>query len=97
MFIRFFFLFNKIFYLIFFLHTNVYHEVTRQSFGITKLYTKEKSNISFQEKYIYFFNFFIFYNCLPAIFLEIDISEYKILSKYFCNYFTRLCITFIFL
>lgn len=71
-----FFLFNKIFYLIFFA-ANVYH-VTRQSFGITKLYTKEKSNISFQEKYIYFFNFLFFIIAYLRFFLEIDISEYKI-------------------
>ncbi len=71
-----FFLFNKIFYLIFFA-ANVYH-VTRQSFGIAKLYTKEKSNISFQEKYIYFFNFLFFIVAYLRFFLEIDISEYKI-------------------
>lgn len=71
-----FFLFNKIFYLIFFA-ANVYH-VTRQSFGIAKLYTKEKSNISFQEKYIYFFNFLFFIIAYLRFFLEIDISEYKI-------------------
>ena len=71
-----FFLFNKIFYLIFFA-ANVYH-VTRQSFGIAKLYTKEKSNISFQEKYIYLFNFLFFIVAYLRFFLEIDISEYKI-------------------
>ncbi len=71
-----FFLFNKIFYLIFFA-ANVYH-VTRQSFGVSKLYTKEKSNVNFQEKHIYFFNFLFFLIAYLRFFLEIEIADFKI-------------------
>tara|TARA_A100001388_G_C28718161_1_gene474938 strand:+ start:105 stop:1037 length:933 start_codon:yes stop_codon:yes gene_type:complete len=71
-----FFFFNKIFYLIFFA-ANVYH-VTRQSFGVSKLYTKEKSNVNFQEKHIYFFNFLFFFIAYLRFFLEIDIADFII-------------------
>jgi hypothetical protein len=76
-----FFVFNKIFYLIFFA-INVYH-VTRQSYGISKLYTKEKSNINFQEKFIYFFNFLFFLVAYLRFFLEIDILEFTIYLNFF--------------
>lgn len=65
-----FFYFNKLFLLIFYA-ANIYH-VTRQSFGICKLYSKNSDEIKFQEYLIYFFNglffligFFRFY--LPVI------------------------------
>ena len=38
---------------------NIYH-VTRQSFGICKLYSKNEEEINFQEKFIYLFNFLFF-------------------------------------
>ncbi len=53
-----FFLFKKIFFLIFFM-ANMYH-VTRQSFGVCKLYTKQFSEIKFQEIFIYLFSFIFF-------------------------------------
>ena len=37
----------------------MYH-VTRQSFGVCKLYTKEISEIRYQENFIYIFNFIFF-------------------------------------
>jgi hypothetical protein len=37
----------------------MYH-VTRQSFGVCKLYTKEISQIKYQENFIYIFNFIFF-------------------------------------
>ena len=53
-----FFLINKFFLLIFFA-VNMFH-VTRQSFGITKLYCKNLSENKFQEIYIYLINFIFF-------------------------------------
>ena len=53
-----FFFINKFFLLIFFA-ANMFH-VTRQSFGITKLYCKNIEENKFQEIYIYFINFIFF-------------------------------------
>ena len=53
-----FFLIKSIFLLIFFA-ANVFH-VTRQSFGICKLYCKESSEIKFQENFIYISNLIFF-------------------------------------
>ena len=53
-----FFIFKKIFYLIFFI-SNIYH-VTKQSTGICKLYTKGTNELKFQSKFIYLLNFLFF-------------------------------------
>tara|TARA_B100000989_G_scaffold152370_1_gene113708 strand:+ start:469 stop:1395 length:927 start_codon:yes stop_codon:yes gene_type:complete len=53
-----FFLFKSLFLMIFFM-ANVYH-VTRQSFGVCKLYCKNDLEINFQENFIYIFNFIFF-------------------------------------
>jgi hypothetical protein len=53
------FLFIKPTFLLFFFAINMYH-VTRQSFGVCKLYTKEISQIKYQENFIYIFNFIFF-------------------------------------
>lgn len=53
-----FFFINKFFLLIFFA-VNMFH-VTRQSFGITKLYCKDIQENKFQEFCIYFINFIFF-------------------------------------
>jgi hypothetical protein len=53
-----FILFKATFLLIFFA-VNMYH-VTRQSFGVCKLYTKEVQQIKYQEIFIYIFNFLFF-------------------------------------
>tara|TARA_B100000989_G_C19533140_1_gene471591 strand:- start:16379 stop:17311 length:933 start_codon:yes stop_codon:yes gene_type:complete len=84
-----FFFFNKIFYLIFFA-ANVYH-VTRQSFGISKLYSKDVLNTSFQEKNIYFFNLLFFLVAYLRFFLEIDISDIKI----YLNLFVLIVLCFV--
>ncbi len=46
-------------FLLIFFAINMYH-VTRQSFGVCKLYTKEISQIKYQENFIYIFNFIFF-------------------------------------
>ena len=53
-----FFFINKLFLLIFFA-ANVFH-VTRQSFGVCKLYCKDSSEKKFQEIFIYIFNLIFF-------------------------------------
>jgi hypothetical protein len=53
------FIFVKSTFLLLFFAINVYH-VTRQSFGVCKLYTKEINQIRFQEIFIYIFNFIFF-------------------------------------
>lgn len=53
------FLFLKPTFLLIFFAINMYH-VTRQSFGVCKLYTKEISQIKYQENFIYIFNFIFF-------------------------------------
>ena len=53
------FLFLKPTFLLIFFAINMYH-VTRQSFGVCKLYTKEISQIKYQENFIYTFNFIFF-------------------------------------
>ena len=53
------FLFLKPTFLLIFFAINMYH-VTRQSFGVCKLYTKEISQIKYQENFIYIFNFTFF-------------------------------------
>jgi hypothetical protein len=50
-----FFFFKSLFLMIFFM-ANIYH-VTRQSFGVCKLFCKNDLEIKFQEKFIYIFNF----------------------------------------
>ena len=53
------FFFFKILFLIIFFMANIYH-VTRQSFGICKLYCKNDQEIKFQENFIYLFNLLFF-------------------------------------
>ena len=53
------FLFFKPTFLLIFFAVNMYH-VTRQSFGVCKLYTKDISQIKYQENFIYIFNFIFF-------------------------------------
>ena len=54
-----FFFFNK-FFLLIFLAVNMYH-VTRQSFGVCKLYSKDIFENKHQESLIYFFNLLFFF------------------------------------
>ena len=53
-----FFFFKSLFLMIFFM-ANIYH-VTRQSFGVCKLYCKNNLEVNFQEIFIYIFNFIFF-------------------------------------
>ena len=53
------FLLIKPTFLLIFFAVNMYH-VTRQSFGVCKLYSSKIEEINFQEKFIYIFNFLFF-------------------------------------
>lgn len=53
-----FFFLKPIFFIIFFM-ANMYH-VTRQSYGISKLYSNNEKEFEFQAYYIYLFNFIFF-------------------------------------
>jgi hypothetical protein len=53
------FIFLKPTFLLIFFAANMYH-VTRQSFGVCKLYTKEIQQSKYQENLIYIFNFLFF-------------------------------------
>ena len=53
------FIFFKSFFFLIFFAANIYH-VTRQSFGISKLYTKNSKELKFQEILIYTINLFFF-------------------------------------
>ena len=54
-----FFFFNRLFLLIFFAF-NIYH-VTRQSFGIIKLYEEKNEETNYQKSALYFFNIIFFF------------------------------------
>ena len=53
------FFFFKSFFLMIFFMANIYH-VTRQSYGVCKLYCKNDLEVKFQENFIYLFNFIFF-------------------------------------
>jgi hypothetical protein len=53
------FIFFKSIFLLIFFACNVYH-VTRQSYGVCKLYTSKTSEINFSETFIYVYNFIFF-------------------------------------
>ena len=60
----------------------MYH-VTRQSFGVSKLYSEDKKDINFQEKIIYLFNGLFFLVGYFRFFLNIDLNEYLLYINYF--------------
>ena len=67
----------KSFFLMIFFAANVYH-VTRQSFGVCKLYCKEVNEIKYQENLIYFFNTLFFVIAFFRFYIPI-ITEDKLL------------------
>jgi hypothetical protein len=74
------FLFFKSTFLLIFFAANMYH-VTRQSFGVCKIYTKEISQIRYQEIFIYIFNFIFFLiGFFRFYFPVIDINQIFILN-----------------
>ena len=74
-----FFLIKKIFLLIFFLF-NVFH-VTRQSFGITKLYSKSSKENSYNEYLIYGFNALFFLIAYLRFFFRLRYTKFIIFKS----------------
>ena len=72
-----FFYFKATFLLIFFA-ANMYH-VTRQSFGVCKLYTKNKVEIKFQEIFIYILNFMFFFIGFLRFYLPIINEQHLVM------------------
>ena len=73
--------FRNLFFLIFFA-ANIYH-VTRQSFGICKIYCKNQNEFEFQSKYIYIFNGFFFLISLFRFYFPIIDSDFLIYLNIF--------------
>ena len=88
-----FFLIKNLFLLIFFA-ANVYH-VTRQSFGITNLYTKELNQKKFYTNTIYIFNFIFFLIAFFRFYIPLITEEHLILLNF--SMILLLILTFCFL
>ena len=86
-----FFYFNSIFLLIFFA-ANMFH-VTRQSYGICKLYKKSENELKFQEIFIYLINLIFFIVGILRFYIPI-INETNI---FFVNLLILLILFFLFL
>ena len=71
------FIFFKNLFLLIFFAVNMFH-VTRQSFGICKLYTKNNNEIKFQSFIIYFFNILFFLIGYFRFYVPIINSDYLI-------------------
>ncbi len=69
------FIFFKATFLLIFFAVNMYH-VTRQSFGVCKLYSNEKKEVMFQETYIYIFNALFFLIGFFRFYFPIITEEY---------------------
>ena len=87
-----FFLFKDIFLLIFFA-SNVFH-VTRQSFGVCKLYCKDNLEKKVQEYLIYFINFLFFIVGYFRFYIPVIDNENLVLLNIFA--FTGLIFVFIY-
>ncbi len=73
------FLFFRNFFLLTFFAANIFH-VTRQSIGISKLYSENQSNFKFQELLIYLFNFLFFIIGYLRFYLNLDFVDFYILE-----------------
>lgn len=71
------FFYFYLFFILTFLAANFYH-VTRQSYGICKLYTKDKKELDVQEFFIYFFNLLFFVVALNRFSINY-LSEYNLI------------------
>lgn len=72
------FVFIKPTFLLIFFAANMYH-VTRQSFGVCKLYTHRNNQLKFQEISIYFFNILFFFIGFFRFYLPLINSNYLFL------------------
>ena len=87
------FIYTKNLFLLTFFALNIYH-VTRQSFGICKLYKTNEKELWFQEKIIYVFNFLFFSIGILKFYFNIINAENIIVFNIIIS--SLLLITFIF-
>lgn len=87
------FLFIKPTFLLIFFAVNMYH-VTRQSFGICKLYSSKFHEINFQEIFIYIFNFIFFLVGFFRFYFPIIETQHLISLNIFILLFILLTVAF---
>ena len=87
------FLFIKPTFLLIFFAVNMYH-VTRQSFGICKLYSSKFHEINFQEIFIYIFNFIFFLVGFFRFYFPIIETQHLISLNIFILLFILLTVVF---
>ena len=87
------FLFIKPTFLLIFFAVNMYH-VTRQSFGICKLYSSKINEINFQEIFIYIFNFLFFLVGFFRFYFPIIETQHLISLNIFILLFILLTVVF---
>ena len=87
------FLFIKPTFLLIFFAVNMYH-VTRQSFGICKLYSSKINEINFQEIFIYIFNFLFFLVGFFRFYFPIIETQHLISLNIFILLFILLTVAF---
>lgn len=86
--------FKSLFLLIFFI-VNIYH-VTRQSYGICKLYCKNEQESKFQSNVIYIFNLFFFLIAFFRFYIPIIQNDYLIFLNIFIIFLLLLTIFYYF-
>ena len=87
------FLYIKPTFLLIFFAANMYH-VTRQSFGICKLYSSKINEINFQEIFIYIFNFLFFLVGFFRFYFPIIETQHLISLNIFILLFILLTVAF---
>ena len=87
------FLYIKPTFLLIFFAANMYH-VTRQSFGICKLYSSKINEINFQEIFIYIFNFLFFLVGFFRFYFPIIETQHLISLNIFILLFILLTVVF---
>ena len=87
------FLLIKPTFLLIFFAVNMYH-VTRQSFGVCKLYSTKINEINFQKKFIYIFNFLFFLVGFFRFYLPIIETQHLVNLNIFILLFIFLTIIF---
>ena len=93
--IIFYFNLNPLFYLIFF-SINVYH-VTKQSFGVAKLYIKNLSELKYQQITIYTFSFIFFAIGILRFYLNLITYDQSMIVFYILSVFLSISILLYFL
>ena len=87
------FIYIKPTFLLIFFAANMYH-VTRQSFGICKLYSSKINEINFQEIFIYIFNFLFFLVGFFRFYFPIIETQHLISLNIFILLFILLTVVF---